>query len=89
MKHEICVFLFAQRWFIAGADVFPWPVIVLFGWGIGVAAHGVTAFKGEGYIEQQTEKEYKKLKINNFPRDKLLTTRFIYTTPILLFDFII
>ena len=55
-------FLFAQWWFVAGPEVFPWPVITLFGWGIGVAAHGITAFRGEGYIEQQTEKEYKKLK---------------------------
>jgi hypothetical protein len=56
------LFLFAQWWAIAGPEVFPWPVFVLFGWGIGVAAHGITAFRGEGYIEQQTEKEYQKLK---------------------------
>jgi hypothetical protein len=36
----------------------------LFGWGIGIVAHAVSAFKGEGYIEEQTEKEYQKLKKN-------------------------
>ena len=56
------LFLFAQWWTTLGPGVFPWPVLVLFGWGIGVAAHGITAFRGEGYIEQQTEKEYQKLK---------------------------
>jgi hypothetical protein len=56
------LFLFAQWWFIAGPEVFAWPVIVLFGWGIGIAAHGITAFRGEGYIEHQAEKEYQKLK---------------------------
>jgi hypothetical protein len=55
-------FLFAQWWAVAGIDVFPWPVFVLFGWGIGVAAHGITVFRGEGYIDQQAEKEYQKLK---------------------------
>jgi len=55
-------FLFAEWWFLTEGDSFPWPVITLFGWGIGVAAHGITAFRGQGYIEQQTEKEYKKLK---------------------------
>ena len=54
-------FLFIQ-WYIAGMIWPPWPLIVLGGWGIGVAAHGLSAFKGEGYIEQQTEKEYQKLK---------------------------
>ena len=57
-------FLFAQWWAIAGPEVFPWPIFVLFGWGIGVAAHGISAFRGEGYIEVQTEKEYQKLKKN-------------------------
>lgn len=56
------LFLIAQWWVTLGPDGFPWFVFPLFGWGIGIAAHGITAFKGEGYIEQQTEKEYQKLK---------------------------
>jgi len=55
-------FLVAQWWAIAGPGTFPWFVFPLFGWGIGVAAHGISAFRGEGYIEEQTEKEYQKLK---------------------------
>jgi len=55
-------FLFAQWWFITGGEVSPWPIFVLFGWGIGVASHGISAFRGEGYIEHQTEKEYQRLK---------------------------
>lgn len=55
------LFLFAQ-WWASAPEVFPWPIFVLSGWGIGVAAHGITAFGGEGYIEQQAEKEYQKLK---------------------------
>ena len=56
------LFLFAQWWATSGFGEFYWPIFVLFGWGIGIAAHGITAFRGEGYIEQQTEKEYQKLK---------------------------
>lgn len=55
------LFLFAQ-WHALASEAFPWPIFVLFGWGIGIAAHGISAFRGEGYIEQQTEKEYQKLK---------------------------
>jgi len=54
-------FLFIQ-WYLSGPEGAPWPLIVLGGWGIGVAAHGISAFRGEGYIEHQTEKEYQKLK---------------------------
>lgn len=55
-------FLIAQWWVITNGDGFPWFVFPLFGWGIGIVAHGITAFRGEGYIETQAEKEYQKLK---------------------------
>ena len=57
-------FLIAQWWVITRdtPNPFPWFVFPLFGWGIGVAAHGISAFRGEGYIETQAEKEYQKLK---------------------------
>ena len=45
-----------------GLASFPWFVFPLFGWGIGIAAHAVEAYRGTGYIERQTEKEYQKLK---------------------------
>jgi uncharacterized protein (DUF486 family) len=56
------LFLIAIWWATLGPDGFPWFVFPLFGWGIGIAAHGITAFRGEGYIEHQAEKEYQKLK---------------------------
>ena len=59
------LFLIAQWWVIAGPGSFPWFVFPLFGWGIGVAAHGISAFRGEGYVETQTEREYQKLKGKN------------------------
>jgi len=57
------IFLIAQWWVITdGGNGFAWFVFPLFGWGIGIAAHAVDTFRGEGYVEEQTEKEYKKLK---------------------------
>lgn len=55
-------FLIAQWWTITGGGGFAWFIYPLFGWGIGIAAHGIDAFRGEGYVERQTEKEYQRLK---------------------------
>ena len=52
------LFLIFIWWTGSGFNSHPWFVYPLFGWGIGVAAHGISAFRGEGYIETQTEKEY-------------------------------
>jgi hypothetical protein len=48
-------------WYITGAG-FPWFVFILFGWGIGIVAHYMGTFHGQGYVEGLTEKEYRKLK---------------------------
>jgi hypothetical protein len=48
-------------WYITGAG-FPWFVFILFGWGIGIVAHYMSTFHGEGYVEGLTEKEFRKLK---------------------------
>jgi hypothetical protein len=48
-------------WYLTGAG-FPWFVFILFGWGIGIVAHYMGMFHGEGYVEGLTEKEYRKLK---------------------------
>ena len=58
-------FLIAQWWVITdGGNGFAWFIFPLFGWGIGLAAHAIDTFRGEDYIEKQTEKEYQKLKEN-------------------------
>jgi hypothetical protein len=48
-------------WYITGAG-FPWFVFILFGWGIGIAAHYMGTFHGQAYVDGLTEKEYRKLK---------------------------
>jgi hypothetical protein len=46
-------------WFIGlltGSLEFPWPLIVMFGWGIGLFAHGVeTYFQSSPQIEERRE----------------------------------
>jgi len=58
------VFLIAQWLITGGLGSFPWFVFVLFGWGIGIVFHAFETYRGEEYIEKQTEKEYQKLKGN-------------------------
>lgn len=43
-------------------SVFPWFIFPLFGWGIGIVAHFLGAYRGEGYVESLTEKEFRRLK---------------------------
>jgi len=38
------IFLFAQWWYITGAEGFPWVITTTGGWGIGILAHFVIAF---------------------------------------------
>ncbi len=54
--------LVAIWWATIGPPGFPWFVFPLFGWGIGITAHYISAFRGEAYREQLVEKEYQKLK---------------------------
>jgi len=50
-------------WFVtSGINSFPWFVFPLFGWGIGIGAHFIEAFRGRAYTEKLAEKEYQKLK---------------------------
>ena len=48
------LFLIAQWWWITGGDGFPWFITTLGGWGIGIVAHYIVAFR--------KVKEYQKLK---------------------------
>ena len=56
------IFLIAIWWATSGPSSFPWFVFPLFGWGIGIVAHFVEAFRGSSYTEKLAEKEYQKLK---------------------------
>ena len=46
----------------SGIDSFPWFIFPLFGWGIGLAANYIEAFRGKAYTQKLAEKEYQKLK---------------------------
>ncbi|MDH7594274.1 MAG: 2TM domain-containing protein [Methanomicrobiales archaeon] len=53
--------MFIALWWFGGGG-FPWFMFVLFGWGIGIAAHYFGAFYGDAYIEERAEEEYRRLK---------------------------
>ena len=54
------IFLFLI-WFYTGG--FPWPLLVLLFWGIGVLAHYLITFVIEGsFTKRMAEKEYRKMK---------------------------
>lgn len=48
-------------WFTSGQG-FPWPLIVMFAWGIGLASHVSGVFWGRHAVDKMAEKEYRKLK---------------------------
>lgn len=56
------LFFIALWWTTTGIGTFPWFIIITFGWGIGVAAHYISVFRGDAYVERMTEKEYQRLK---------------------------
>lgn len=56
------LFLIAIWWSTGGPGTFPWFIFILFGWGIGIAAHFIGAFRGKAYVEAMAEKEYQRLK---------------------------
>lgn len=47
---------------ITGVTIFPWFIFPLFGWGAGLVAHFVAAFRGPAYVERLTEEEYERMK---------------------------
>lgn len=52
-------------WYITSPPtglVFPWFIFPLFGWGIGVAAHFVSVYRGYGYIQRAAEREFQRMK---------------------------
>ena len=57
----LIVLWWTTGWF-AGINIFPWFIFPLFGWGIGIVAHGIATFKGPSYVQRKTEEEYQRLK---------------------------
>lgn len=55
-------FLVALWWFTGGFNIFPWFIFPLFGWGIGVVAHGIATFGGPSYVDRKAEEEFRRLK---------------------------
>jgi hypothetical protein len=46
----------------AGTPIgFFWPIFPIVGWGVGVAIHGYTAFRGSIYTEEQIQRELRNL----------------------------
>ncbi len=48
-------------WYYLGGG-FPWFLFVVFFWGIGVLAQGISIYFGSSYMERMTEAEYRKMK---------------------------
>lgn len=47
--------------FVATGAWFPWPLFVLFGWGIGLAFHGWDAYGRPPFIEEDVQRELARL----------------------------
>jgi hypothetical protein len=56
------LFLIAIWWITSGPGSFPWWIFITFGWGIGIAAHYIGAFRGKAYTERLADREYRRLK---------------------------
>ena len=56
---------FIALWLLTPNDAglqFPWFIIPMFGWGIGILVHYFGAYRGLGYQERIASKEYQRLK---------------------------
>jgi uncharacterized ion transporter superfamily protein YfcC len=49
-------------WLWSGVMSFPWFLLVLGFWGIGLVAHGLCTYRGGSYTERIAEREYQRLK---------------------------
>jgi fatty acid desaturase len=44
-----------------GPAWFPWPIFVILGWGVGLAAHGYSVYFAGHYTEEQIQREMRNL----------------------------
>jgi uncharacterized protein (DUF486 family) len=56
------LFLIAIWYTTGGPGTFPWFVIITFGWGIGIAGHFISVFRGQAYVTRMAEEEFRRLK---------------------------
>lgn len=59
------LFFIVIWWFTGGSGgAFPWFIIIMFGWGIGLVANIVAVYRGNysQYVDRLTEKEFQRLK---------------------------
>lgn len=52
----------ATLWFVTtGGRVFPWFLVPLFGWSIGIVIHFVATFIEPGFVDRMARREYESL----------------------------
>jgi membrane protein required for beta-lactamase induction len=66
MTYLTCNVMFVLIWYVAavttgGVFSFFWPILPLAGWGAGLIIHAYTVYFGEGYTEEQVQREMKAL----------------------------
>jgi hypothetical protein len=69
-------FLIALWWttgLYTGVSIFPWFIFPLFGWGIGIVAHGIATFRGPSYVERVAEQEFQRLKKEEAEKSQAVT----------------
>jgi len=60
---DVMNLFFAGIWFFtSGWNSFPWFVFPMTAWGVGVAAHFISVFFGEGLVDRMTEQEFARLR---------------------------
>ncbi len=47
-------------YFLTDAGDFPWPLIPMMGWGIGIVAHGASVFLDTGLLDNMREREFQR-----------------------------
>lgn len=55
-------FLVLMWYTTGGLGTYPWFWIPMAGWGIGIVGHFVAVFRGESYVDHQTQREYERLR---------------------------
>lgn len=55
-------FFVALWWSTGGLGIYPWFIVPMAAWGIGVVAHFVGVFAGPGYVERATQREFQRLR---------------------------
>lgn len=49
-------------WFTTSPNSFPWPLIVMGFWGIGLVSHAVSVFSSGRYMDRMADREYERMR---------------------------